>query len=71
MLRTTIYLDEELVLALRQVAVRQKRSQTNIIRDALRHYFERIEPEKTKADLPGVGAYHSGRRDISERTRNY
>jgi hypothetical protein len=34
MLRTTIYLDEETVLALRQLATLQKHSQTDIIRKA-------------------------------------
>jgi predicted transcriptional regulator len=65
MLRTTIYLDEETVLALRQLATLQKRSQTDIIRDALKRYFEQVQPEK-KGTLPGVGAYRSGRHDISE-----
>jgi predicted transcriptional regulator len=65
MLRTTIYLDEETVLALRQLATLQKRSQTDIIRDALKRYFEQVQPEK-KSTLPGVGAYRSGRHGISE-----
>jgi hypothetical protein len=65
MLRTTIYLDEETVLALRQLATLQKCSQTDVIRDALKRYFEQVQPEK-KGALPGVGAYRSGRHDISE-----
>lgn len=66
MLRTTIYLDEDTVLALRQLATLQKRSQTDIIRDALKHYFEQVQSEK-KLILPGVGAYRSGRHDVSEK----
>jgi predicted transcriptional regulator len=65
MLRTTIYLDEETVLALRQLANLQKRTQTEIIRDALKRYFEHVQPQK-KSALPGIGAYRSGRHDISE-----
>jgi predicted transcriptional regulator len=65
MLRTTIYLDEETVLALRQLANLQKRTQTEIIRDALKRYFEHVQPQK-KSVLPGIGAYRSGRHDISE-----
>jgi predicted transcriptional regulator len=65
MLRTTIYLDEETVLALRQLANLQKRTQTEIIRDALKRYFEHAQSQK-KSALPGIGAYRSGRHDISE-----
>jgi predicted transcriptional regulator len=35
MLRTTVYLDEDIALALRQLAERQDRPQAEIIRDAL------------------------------------
>jgi Ribbon-helix-helix protein, copG family len=39
MLRTTIYLDEEVALAIRQLADREQRSQAEIIREALRRYL--------------------------------
>ncbi|MCX8050096.1 MAG: ribbon-helix-helix protein, CopG family [Methylohalobius sp.] len=66
MFRTTLYLDEETVLALRQLAKLQKRTQAEIIRDALKRYFEHARLEKRRV-LPGLGAYRSGRHDISDK----
>ena len=43
MLRTTVYLDDEIALAIRQLAETQKRSQADIIRDALRKYIKQTK----------------------------
>jgi len=66
MLRTTIYLDDEIALAIRQLAETQKRSQAEIIRDALRKYIKQTK-RQGRPTLSGVGAYRSGRSDVSEK----
>jgi predicted transcriptional regulator len=66
MLRTTVYLEDEIALAIRQLAETQKRSQADIIRDALRKYIKQTK-RQGRLPLSGVGAYHSGRSDISEK----
>jgi predicted transcriptional regulator len=60
----TLQLDDNLVEALRRLAAAQQRSETEIMRDALIAYTE------TKRPLPkGIGEYHSGRSDGSEKAR--
>ena len=67
MLRTTIYLDEDVALAIRQLSGQQRRSQAEIIREALRRYVKQAN-KRDKAPKPsGIGAYRSGRHDVSER----
>lgn len=65
MLRTTVYLDEDMVVALRQLADTENRSQAEIIRDALNAYLQQAQAKRRPLP-PGTGAYRSGRRDISE-----
>jgi hypothetical protein len=63
MKKTTLYLDEETDVTLKQLARAQGRSQAAVIREALAVYA-------TSADRPrpaGVGAYRSGRSDVSTR----
>ena len=69
MLRTTIYLDEETVLAVRQLAGQQQCSQADVIREALRRYLE-CQPEYPRPMPPGIGAYRSGRQDVSARAED-
>lgn len=63
--RTTIYLEPDLLLALRQLAQREQCSQAAIIRSALERYVSEVQEPVTPA-LPGVGRYRSGRSDVSE-----
>ena len=63
MLRTTIYLDEDIGLSIRKLAHMQGRPQSELIRDALRAYVEKTE-EHSKLP-PGLGQYRSGRSDVS------
>lgn len=63
--RTTIYLDDDILLALRQLAQREQRSQAAIIRAALERYVNTAK-EKVAPPLPGMGGYRSGRSDVSE-----
>ena len=67
MLRTTIYLQEEVAVAVRQLAEVQRRPQAEIIRDAICSYVEKSQEELKSIDLPGIGAYHSQRSDISRK----
>ena len=67
MLKTTVSLDEETVLAIRQLAETQSRSQSEIIREALRTFFKRVRSEQSRPAIRGLGAYHSGRTDGSEK----
>jgi hypothetical protein len=61
--KTTVYLDSETVLALRRMSEAQGRSQAELIRDALERYTRRAAPPK----IPGIGEFHSGHTDTSER----
>jgi predicted transcriptional regulator len=63
MTKTTIYLDTDTVLALRQMAESQGRPQAELIREALDAYTA-----KGKRPLPrGMGKYDSGESHVSER----
>jgi hypothetical protein len=55
----TVYLDPETVLALRQLAETQGRSQAELIRSALDDY--------ARPKIPGIGEFNSGRTDTSAR----
>jgi predicted transcriptional regulator len=61
--KTTVYLDTDTVLALRQMAESQGRPQAELIRDALATYTRKAKRPK----LPGVGEFDSGHTDTSER----
>jgi predicted transcriptional regulator len=66
MVKTTVYLDPELALALRQLADSRGRSQADLIRQAIARYTRRsvrIQPK-------GVGQYRSGLSDVSERAEH-
>lgn len=65
MLKTTVYLDNDVALAIRQLANSEGRSQAEIIREALALYTRQAVPAKPKR----IGAFRSGRSDVSERSR--
>ena len=67
MLRTTIYLDKDVALAIRQLADREQRSQAELIREALRRYLKQVGKRREPPKPSGIGAYRSGRHDVSER----
>jgi predicted transcriptional regulator len=63
MLRTTVYLETETDLLLKQEAMRRKQPVAQLIREALDGYLNR-----KGARLPrGVGAFDSGHADTAER----
>lgn len=67
MLRTTVYLKEEIIVALRKLSLLEQRSQAEVIRDAIDEYVRR-SAQKMRIKLPpGIGAYKSGHSDISAR----
>lgn len=63
MKRTTVYLPEEADLALKGLAQRTKRSQAELIREAIEQYL--LKEEQTLPRSIGMGT--SGRTDLSER----
>ncbi len=63
MVKTTVYLDTDVVLSLRRMAESQGRSQAELIRDALVNYTRKAKRPK----LPGLGEFDSGHSDTSER----
>ena len=66
MVRTTVYLEEDMVVELRHRAEAEKRSQAEIIRDAIRRYLEDTSGFE-RPPIAGVGSYSSGRSDVSKR----
>ncbi len=67
MTKTTVYLDSDTALTLRQMAEAQKRSQAELIRDALQAYTS-----SAKRPLPrGLGKYDSGETRGAERAKDF
>jgi hypothetical protein len=66
MVRTTVYLDQETALALKQLAARQGRSQAELIRNVLASYAGRTVRPTPK----GMGKYRSGEPDIAQRAKD-
>jgi metal-responsive CopG/Arc/MetJ family transcriptional regulator len=67
MQRTTVYLEEEVAVAIRHLAQAQNRSQAEVIREALQKYVTEAELKADRPPIRGVGSYRSGRSDVSER----
>lgn len=66
MVRTTVYLDHETALALRQLAAVRGRSQAELIREALAGYTRRAARPAAK----GIGKYRSGEHNIAQRAKD-
>ena len=67
MIRTTVYIDEHIAIALRHRADVENRSQAELIREALRRYIEDTQKDVERPPIPGIGKYQSGRPDVSKR----
>ena len=63
MKRTTLYLEPDLEIRLKLEAMRRKKPMVEVIREALRAYFE----HRPKSIPPGAGAFQSGHVDTAER----
>ncbi len=66
MIRTTVYVDEDVAVALRHRAAVEGRSQAELIREALRRYVEEVEHSE-RPPIIGMGRHRSGRADVSDR----
>lgn len=64
--KITVYLDEELVSKLNHLARAENRSRSELVREALRAYVREVAHHTPV----GIGAYSSGRSDVSERTED-
>ncbi len=64
MIKTTIYMEPSVALSLRHLASVQGRSQAEIIREAIESYTSK---SLGRPRPKGIGAYDSGRSDVSER----
>ena len=65
MVKTTVYLDDEVALSLRHLAEIEGRSQAELIRDALKTFTsQKVRPMPT-----GIGEFRSGHSDTSVRAK--
>jgi len=63
MVKTTVYLDQDVAIRLRQLAESEGRTRAEIVREAVCRYTGAAK----RPMPPGIGRYSSGRSDISER----
>lgn len=63
MVKTTVYLDAEVVVALRQLSQQEGRSQAELIRNALAEFAR----QRKRPAIPGVGEFDSGESTVSAR----
>ena len=63
MVKTTVYLEGEVALALRQIAKTKGRSQAELIREALDDYTRQHQ----RPPIPGVGEFRSSEPGVSVR----
>ena len=66
MKRTTIVVEEGLLLEIKQIAEEENHSVSDVIQDALREYV-RSKRQAKRGRISFVGTGHSGRADISEK----
>ena len=61
MTKTTVYLDSDLAVTIRQLAAHEGRPQAELIRAALADYAKR----RKRPAIPGLGEFDSGHSDTS------
>ena len=66
MVKTTLYLDPEVAVTLRQLAAGQGQTQSELIRKVLADHAGHVKRPTPK----GIGAYRSGRPDIGQRSKD-
>lgn len=64
--KTTVYLDPELALGLREVSRSRHLSQAEVIREAIRAHLRAFE----RPQIRGIGSYASAETDTSERAES-
>jgi len=62
--KTTVYLDADAYRRLKRLARAGKRRPAELVREAVLEYAARHEPPRA---AKSIGAFRSGRRDLSER----
>lgn len=67
MVKTTVYLDDEVVAALRGMSKRSAKPQAELIRDALRVYTRTGNPPPLPS---GIGMFDSGHTDTTTRRKD-
>jgi hypothetical protein len=63
MVKTTVYIENDVAVTLRQLAAAEGRSQAQLIRDALEAYSK----QRAKPVARGFGKYAGSETDVSER----
>jgi predicted transcriptional regulator len=63
MQKTTIYLDDETKFTLKRIAELEGKTQAQTLREAVAAYAVTLRKPRAK----GIGAYRSGRKDVSEK----
>lgn len=66
MVKTTVYLETDIALQLKQLATAEGRPQAELIRDALHEYTQR----RKRPAIPGLGEFDSGQTSVSERAED-
>ena len=66
MKRTTVFVDEDVLRKLRELAKRENSSVAEVTRKALVEYVSRRRAKRSCLSLVGVG--RSGRKDVAERS---
>jgi metal-responsive CopG/Arc/MetJ family transcriptional regulator len=70
MKRTSLFLDDKLLKALRRTAAREGVSVASIVREAVSRYL--TEPESSPGSLPSVtGRFKSGKHDTATHTDKF
>ena len=64
MVKTTVYLNEDVVNRLRALARMRDRSQAEMIRDALARFVEAESQSMERPHPVGIGQFRSGRPDV-------
>ena len=67
MVKTTVYLNEDVVNRLRALARTRDRSQAEMIRDALARFVEAESQSMERPRPVGAGQFRSGRPDVGRR----
>jgi predicted transcriptional regulator len=63
MVKTTVYLDADLAVTIRQLATSEGRAPAELIREALAEYVRR----RKRPAIPGLGEFDSGHADTSQK----
>ena len=65
--KTTVYLDDQAYARLKRIAKVQGRSTASLVREAVTEYAARHD---VRSRPKSIGAFHSKRRDLSERAED-